>query len=328
MTRGRAGVLAAALLLTACSSVVTGHGTAPSGRSTADFPARYARTPRVTAVGDVVTANFCAAIGLSSLEQAGYAAAITAQQIMPGCYLDVAVPGSARKALLSLYPTPVQPAAPKGHTTRDVAGLTITQDPLDPATGDCERDVPVEGFDGQVHVDLPPRGSFRPTAPVVCTLADIVASDLALALAHHALPRLPLASPSILRYEACAVVRASGLLDRPLLAGAHPQYDEFDAGCRVVASRVWFSVEALRLAAPVPEHATPVVAGGHHLYRGTDDGPTQCSVYSVQGHAADGRYEAVFGFLQPAPGVRTLPAGACDQARGALVDYLDTAGLP
>lgn len=340
------GTVLAVLLVAGCSaSVVTGTGQlarTPSGTSSHDFPSGsgsvpspsessaaptgpYARTPAATPIGDPVTADFCAAIGLQSF--AGIGSGVTAsfedQQYLPGCAIDIAR-GSTRLVGLDVVASNDEPKAASGRTSRVVAGLTVYVYPYDSAISSCERQVAVTGL--TLAISSYQLGSTAPDETTVCRATDIMADRTAQAVASRSLPRLAVATPSITALDACKVVTAARITSLSVFGGGRPTGRSFGAACNLrPTSKLFLYVNFVVAGQRMPAGSRPVTVAGHTLYPASGADDRFCTVASTQGTTSDGKYEQVVIASDSLSGDKV--SGLCQQTQLAMVRFLDTAGL-
>ena len=348
-SRTAAGLLLAALsaaLLAGCTSVVagTGHraGTTTSGNhptsgsrstsgpnsSAATTPAvaaKYARTPLSTAIGDPVTADLCAAIGLGPLQSAvtGLTPSFDGRQFPPGCSVTY-FQGATAQFGVSAFAEAGPPRTAAGRTTRTESGRSVYVYPFD-AAGRCERDIVARNV--LLVVDATPLGSVKPDKANYCAATDAMSARLAAAVGDPggAVPRLSLARPSVSGFDACKVVRAAKITSLSAFAKGTVASQGFGASCRVHPTGLYLFVNLVVADAPHPGGATTTVVSGHTMYA-TSTSSDFCSYASTQGRTRDGHYEQLV-FAATATDPAKAPPALCQQTSQAAAMYLTTAGL-
>jgi hypothetical protein len=296
--------------------------TLPSSNS--PTPSGISRAAARTAIGDPVTADLCAAVGLAALRGlgAGLTPSFDARQYPPGC--SVTVHDGATSVLgLSVFADTGAPAASTGRTTRKQSGRTVYVYRYDAKTGSCERDLAATGV--RLVVDSYPPGSGVPDKALACSGTDAMVNRLAAAVAVGAVPRLSLATPSLSALDSCKIVRKTDITTLSTFAGSaiHPR--GFDANCELAGRNrfLFLNFEIADTARPTGSTATTVE--GHRLYRTAARG-SYCTYVSSQGRTAGGRYEQVSATSAVA-GSAAAPAAMCGQTAQALARYLTAAGL-
>ncbi|HKC27859.1 MAG TPA: hypothetical protein VKB75_07585, partial [Jatrophihabitans sp.] len=179
-------VVLAAVALTACTSAVHGHGevispssagssrapsTAPATPSSASSsfapPPDLVRAPAQTDIGDPVTADLCATVGLATFRnlRPGLTPAFDPVQYPPGCSVTESA-GSAAVVQFSVFAETGEPPTASGRTTRTIAGETIYVYPFDAVSGACPRDIKLAGV--LLTVDASPQGNATADEGLSC----------------------------------------------------------------------------------------------------------------------------------------------------------------
>jgi hypothetical protein len=337
----------AALLLAGCSGpVVTGSGAggsrsgggsssptgvpsspSPSAGSTGDPSGStggvIARTPVSSAIGDPVTADLCAAIGVEALRGVGtgLTPSIDDRQYPPGCSMTLSA-GTESQFGISVYGDDSRPRNSTGRTSRTESGQTVYVFPFDPATGQCERQIDAAGV--LLTVDAYRRSSAKTDKTTYCAGSDAMTARLAAVVTGTNVPRLALARPSLTELDACKVTRAANVTSLSAFAGGVIREQGFGASCEVRPSDLFLFFNLVVSKEPRPAGATEVTVDGHQLYS-TGTGSTYCSSVSTQGATAGGGYEQLV-VTATATDAKKAPADLCDQTGRATAKYLTAAG--
>jgi hypothetical protein len=331
---GRLATVATAVLLAGCTSVVDGHGglarsshspsrPAPSSATTAPtLPAGLLRAPASTALGDPVTADLCAAIGLDALRGVGdLTPGLDERQYPPGCSITLR-DGATPVVTVSVFAGHGLPDRESGRRKRMTSGRTIYTYRFDPRTGSCRRELKAAGL--LLTVDAYPQDNAEPDRGLDCAATDAMADRLAAVLADGAVPRLALAAPSVSELDACKVARRAAVTALPAFARAEVIPQGFGASCELHAGSVFLFFNFAIAAAAHPAGARPSLVAGHQLYA-TASQPALCSTESTQGRTAAGKYEQVVASATVSGSAP--PSRLCRQTAQALARYLTAAGL-
>jgi hypothetical protein len=335
--------LAAIALLTACAPVVSGRGrVGGSGTTAAPRPSATAskptgptsvvtvpsgdnlRTPVTTAIGDPVTADLCTAIGLGAMRNfpGGLTPVFDSRQFPPGCSVSLR---EGTKAVLgvTVYAASGRPTVQRGRTSRSASGQRIYSYPFAAATGDCRRELAPGSV--LLTVDSLPSPGAKPNADLDCAATDAMADRLAAVLATRHIPRLHLASPTLTRFDACAVSRASGITTT-LAAFSNGTFTEqgFGASCEVRTTSLFLFFNFVLAADAQPPGSTQTTEFGHLLFQSSAQ-PNLCSYVSTQRRTPDGRYEQMTATATVRSS--TQVTDLCTQTAQALALYLSAAGL-
>lgn len=301
-------------------------GAPSSGAPSSGPPSRsgISRAPVHTAIGDPVTADLCAAMGLDSLRGlgAGRTPSFDARQYPPGC--SVTVRDASTSVLgLSVFVDRGVPAVSTGRTTRRQTGQKVYVYRYEAKTGSCERDLVAVGL--RLVVDSYAPGSAIPDRSLACGGADAMVNRLAAVVAGGTVPRLALARPSLSALDGCKIVRRTDITTLSAFGGSAIHSRAFGANCELNRrGRFLFLTFAIADTAR-PAGSTATTVEGHRLYRTAARG-NYCSFVSSQGRTAAGRYEQVSATSAVA-GSATAPATMCGQTAQALARYLTAAGL-
>lgn len=276
-----------------------------------------------TAIGDPVTADLCAAVGLDPLRDVGTGLTPTfdARQDPPGCAITLSDSGGKAALSFSVFGSGAKATGAAGRTTRSQSGQTVYVYPFDASAGRCERDIAATGV--LLVVDsLAPAGRTvdRSTA---CHGTDAITARLAAAVAADAVPRLRLADPTISDLNACAVVRRAGITALPSFARGRLRSMSFGAGCEVRPADSFLFVNFVISAGRRPAGGTSTTVGSHSVYAGPTTGGL-CTYFSTQGRTSDGHYEQL---AVTATATAAGSARLCSDTLLALGRYLDAAGL-
>jgi hypothetical protein len=164
----------------------------------------------------------------------------------------------------------------------------------------------------------------RPDPSLDCAASDAMTNRLAEVISTGEVPRLALASPSLAALDACAVVRAAGIVAQPDFADGEITAQGFGASCEVHRKDLFLFVNFVRADAVRPAHATPTTVAGHQLYAtSTESG--FCGYLSTQGATPDGKYEQLS--MAATSSGSSVPPDLCDETAQALGAYLSAAGL-
>jgi hypothetical protein len=302
---------------------------APSSTPTTLRPTPTGSLARVrvsTAIGDPVTADLCAAIGLEALRGLGSGLTPTfdARQDPPGCAVTLSTGAGTPVLGLSVFADAGKPRTATGRTKRTESGHTVYAYPFNPGTGQCERDIEGQGV-------LLVVGSFRAGSTAVdrttaCGGADGMTARLAQAIDTGDVSRLQFADPTVSRLNACGVAGKAAITSLPDFAGGTLHGLSFGVACQLrrpgVNLFVNFAISAVRR----PAKSTPASVGTHVLYA-TALTNAFCSYVSTQGRTSDGQFEQI-AVSATYIGAGTAPAQLCDQTKTAAGRYLDAAGLP
>jgi hypothetical protein len=278
-----------------------------------------------TAIGDPVTADLCAAIGLDSLRHLGSAAltpTFDKRQDPPGCAITLAAGGAAVLGL-SVFADAGRPKPATGRSQRAVSGQTVYAYPFDPTSGGCEREIAAAGV--RLVVDSFRAGATKIDSTTACAGTDAMTARLAQAVSADNVPRLQLADPSVSDLNACAVVRTAGITSLALFARGTVAGLSFGVGCRVRPANVFLFVNFVINADRRPDGSTITTVGAHTVYGLATTGGL-CSYFSPQGRTSDRQYEQV-AISATWTGSGPPPANLCDQTKTAVGRYLDAAGL-
>lgn len=346
MRSRRAACLIALLLVTGCTSSHAKRSTAPSRPTTAPSrtattsdsnPASASTTPRPvpsgsasrkrvsTAIGDPVTADLCAAVGLDPLRHVGTGLTPTfdARQDPPGCAITLADTNGKPAVSFSVFATGAKVREAAGRTTRTESGQTVYVYPFDAAAGRCEREIAAEGV--RIVADsLAPTGGKVDRA-TACGGTDATTARMAEAVADDAVPRLQLADPTISDLNACTIVRRAGVTALSTFAGGRLRSMAFGAGCEVRPADDFLFVNFVIDAERRPAGSTTTTVGTHAIYAGPTT-PGLCAYFSTQGRTSDGQYEQL-AMTATWTASSAAPAQLCVQTKLALGRYLDAAGL-
>lgn len=333
-----AATLLAALLLASCTSVVGGVGhragrgttsatsvpTGPRSAAGTEVAKAYARVPVSTAIGDPVTADLCAAIGLPPMQAAvsGLTPSFDSRQFPPGCSVTY-YQGAAAQFGVSVFAEAGEPRSATGRSTRTESGQPVYAYRFDAAAGRCERDV--VGRHVLLVVDTTAQGLRPADGTVYCAATDAMSTRVAAVLAAGGVPRLALARPSLSAIDACKVVRAAKITALPAFVRGVVSSQGFGASCRIHTAGLFLFVNFVLSATPGPSPATVITRSGHRLYV-TSTSSQFCSYASTQSTTADGHYEQL-AFAAAATAPALAPADLCDQTSRAAARYLDAAGL-
>jgi hypothetical protein len=287
-------------------------------------PAGLLRFAPATAIGDPVTADLCAAIGLGTLRGLGngLTPSFDTRQYPPGCsatlkdhttpVLSVSVYGSSGAV----------PAAP-GRVDRVVAGLTVYQFPFDAATGECRRELNPLGI--LLTIDSLPLRSAKPDQALDCASTDAMTTRIAkLAARGTQPPQLLVPARSLSALDACKVVDAAEITGLPAFHNGTVTEQGFGASCEVRPASGFLFFNYVIVNAARPNGAQPKTVEGHQFYE-TSAQPTFCSYVSTQGTTRDGRYEQLAATATTTSS--KPPAQLCEQTAQALARYLSAAGL-
>jgi hypothetical protein len=288
-------------------------------------PPDVLRAPTQTDIGDPVTADLCATVGLAVFRnlRPGLTPAFDPVQYPPGCSVTESA-GTAAVVQFSVFAEIGDPATVAGRTTRTIAGQTIYVYPFDAVSGACPRDIKITGV--LLTVDASPQGNATADEGLSCAGTDAMANKLAAALADQQVPRLPLASPSVSVLDACAVARKAGVTGLSDFSGADILSRGFGVSCEVKPVGVFLFFNFAVADTAQPSASAPVTVGGHQVFQ-TSARPDFCSFVSVQSTTADGRYEEVTA-TSTLRGGASVPQQLCEQTGQALAQYLTAAGLP
>ncbi|MBN9619666.1 MAG: hypothetical protein J0H43_08040, partial [Actinobacteria bacterium] len=196
------GLVLIALTVTACATTITGTGRALPPPAP---PNPLLRTDGHTALGDLVTGDLCAGIPLSAFRQWG-SASRHGWQSADACYLDIALPDGG-EFQLDTWAEDLQSFYPGNSTTTAQSGnASIRAFPQ--ADGDCERALVIGTIAFETHVE---KLDELPSGAVQCATTDRYAHlELAALAGRHLTPR-SLASPSLTRYDLCALMSSSDM---------------------------------------------------------------------------------------------------------------------
>jgi hypothetical protein len=289
---------------------------APSGSA--------ARKRASTAIGDPVTADLCAAVGLDSLRGIGSGLTPTfdKRQDPPGC--AVTLSDGARAVLgLSVFGDPGTPKAAAGRTSRTESGQTVYVYPYDAGTGRCEREIAATGV--LLVIDSNVASGSKPDRATACAGTDAMTARLAEAVDADDVPRLQLADPTVSDLDACAVARRADITSLSAFAGATVHSLSFGVGCQLRPRGAFLFVNFVISSVRTPGGATSTTVGTHSVYGVATTG-SFCSYVSPQGRTSDGQYEQV-AMSATATGARAQAGGLCAETKAALGRYLDAAGL-
>lgn len=336
-----------ALLAAGCTSTSRPHGARSSARSATasapapttsasggtssepttsepDFPPpEFARARVDTAIGDPVTADLCAAVGLATFGHLGtLTASFDARQFPPGCSVTITTAAGSTFAV-SVYAARRPAPSSADRTTRVSSHQTIYAYSFHAATGSCRRAMVADHI--KLMVDSFAAGTEKISQSVACAATDAMADGLAAAVAHHSVPRLSLAARSLSEIAACPVLKEAGVTALTAFASGALIRRGFDENCEVKTKRVFLFVNFAIADDRKPAGSTITTVLGHRLYE-LESGTGFCSYVSTQGSTDDGRYEQVAAAATAADAAKP-PAGLCAQTAEALARYLDTAGL-
>ncbi|HEU5266765.1 MAG TPA: hypothetical protein VFU35_08690, partial [Jatrophihabitans sp.] len=286
-------------------------------------PARFARAPVSTAIGDPPSTDLCSAVDVSDFAQPGYRPAFADSQFPPGCTIRLTKSDGSHVSV-SLYGTTSASGAAPGRTTKRVAGLTVYYYPFKSDFGECERDVLAGRIVFTINA-FTPKGTTgaTPDRTVNCTATDLLTTKIALAVSARALTPLHLATPSVISLDSCRIARAAGWTAVPAFAGAPPTADAFGAGCSLTSSRMSVYLDPMLAKDASVDNARPVSADGHQIYASTSNDASDCALTSVQGDTPDGRSEQLY---LSAYATKTVPQ-FCQEVTAAFGRYLTVAGL-
>ena len=330
LRRLRLAVLACTVLaLAGCSSVVDGTGatvaasptkTGGSTSSAAPGPVAFPRKIITTgALSDPVSVDICTAIGLPAMSTFGYLPEFSDIVVPPSCAVRMSKNG-VRYFTVNMYADYAgRVSTGPGRTVSSLSGLPVYSFPYDKSLGNCQRNIAVAGATIKVNV-VPNRAAGTPNPTDICRGANAMTARLAQlsATGAAAFPRLALASPSLSRFDFCAVLKAVDLTKYPGFAGGVISDDGFTSECAIDKGGLYLDFE-LGTAGPPPETHLQSV-GGHKLYT-DDDATTFCDWYSVQGSTSAGKSERL------ALSSNITPAGLCTQTGQLLAAILDKAGI-
>jgi hypothetical protein len=278
-----------------------------------------------TAIGDPVTADLCAAVGLDPLRSVGTGLTPTfdERQDPPGCAITLTDKDDKPAVTFSVFAAGAKVRVAAGRTTRTQSGQTVYVYPFDAGAGRCEREIAADGV--RIVVDsLAPTGGKIDQA-TACAGTDALTARLAAAVDDNAVPRLQLADPTISDLNACTIVRRAGIPAMSRFANGRLRSMSFGAGCEVRPADAFLFFNFVISAARQPAGGTSTTVGTHAVYAG----PTTaglCAYFSTQGRTSDGQYEQL-AVTATWTGAGAAPAQLCVETKLALGRYLDAAGL-
>jgi hypothetical protein len=281
------------------------------------------RKPASTAIGDPVTADLCAAVGLDPLRDVGTGLTPTfdARQDPPGCAITLSDRNGQAALTLSVFGSEAKVRVAQGRTTRTESGQTVYVYPFDASAGRCEREIAAAGV--RLVIDSLAPAGVKTDRSTACDGTDAMTDRLAAAVADDAVPRLQLADPTISDLNACAVARRAGITALPSFAKGRLRSMSFGAGCEVRPADSFLFVNFVISASRRPAGGTSTTVGTHTVYAGPSTGGL-CAYFSTQGRTSDGQYEQLaVTATATAPGSTRL----CSDTKLALGRYLDAAGL-
>ncbi|MFN2560151.1 MAG: hypothetical protein ABR571_02485 [Jatrophihabitans sp.] len=347
MRTRRVACLFALLLATGCTSshahrptaasqpTTGGSGTAATTRASdpasASTPPRplpsgsASRRPVSTAIGDPVTADLCAAVGLDPLRTVGTGLTPTfdGRQDPPGCAITLTDKDDKPAVTFSVFATGAEVRLATGRTTRTESGQTVYVYPFDGGAGRCEREIAADGV--RIVVDSLAAAGGKVDRATACGGTDAMTARLAEAVADDAVPRLQLAAPTISDLNVCTIVRRAGILAMSSFANGKVRSMSFGAGCEVRPADAFLFVNFVIDAVRRPAGGTSTTVGTHAIYAGSTT-PDLCAYFSTQGRTSDGQYEQL-AVTATWTGAGAAPAKLCVDAKLALGRYLDAAGL-
>jgi hypothetical protein len=283
-----------------------------------------ARTRASTAIGDPVTADLCAAIGLDALGGIGTGLTPTFdnRQDPPGCSVTLSA-GEKPVVGLSVFADAGVPRAATGRTTRTEAGETVYVYPFETSTGRCEREIDARRV--LLVVDSYQPGAAKVDRATACAGTDAMTARLADVVNSDNVPRLELARPTVSDLNACAVVRRAGITSLSDFAKGALRSLSFGVGCQIRPANVFLFVNFMLSSTRRPPGSTSTTVGTHTVYAVSTTGGF-CSYFSAQGQTSDRRYEQI-ALAATATDPNAAPAALCEQTKVALGRYLDAAGL-
>jgi hypothetical protein len=278
-----------------------------------------------TAIGDPVTADLCAAVGLDPLRTVGTGLTPTydGRQDPPGCAITLTDKQDEPAVTFSVFATGAKVRVATRRTTRTESGQTVYVYPFDASAGRCEREIAAAGVRIVVDSLVPTGGKVdRATA---CGGTDAMTARMAEAVADNDVPRLQLADPTISDLNACAIVRRAGIPAMSSFANGRLRSMSFGAGCEVRPTDAFLFVNFVIDAGRRPAGGTSTTVGRHDIYAGPTV-PGLCAFFSTQGRTSDGQYEQL-AVTSTWTGAGAAPAQLCIDTKLALGRYLDAAGL-
>ena len=339
------------VVLAGCTTVVVGQGritvapittsptTSPIPTSTAPPPTASVSAPNgtdwppagllrfapATAIGDPVTADLCAAIGLGSLRGlgGGLTPSFDTRQYPPGC--SATLKDRTTPVLgVSAYGSSGAVTSAPGRTQRIVAGQAVYQFPFDAKTGECRRELNPLGI--LLTINSFPLHSAKPDAALDCASTDAMTTRIAKIVSLGTQPpQFLVPAKSVSALDSCKVVDAADVTGLSAFSNGTVTEQGFGASCEVRPASVFLFFNYVIASSARPNGAHLMTVEGHQLYE-TSAQSNFCSYVSTQGTTRDGRYEQI---AASATATSSKPAAQlCEQTAQALARYVSAAGLP
>ena len=328
----RIAPLAAALVLAGCTTTVAGRGQgsgvpsttglSPTG-SGSSHSGSGTSSAALPSIGDPNTADLCAGVQLPAYRAFGRAG-FDPSQNPPSCYVTITRGSDIAAVGLSDVAMPPGQATPRaqGHDTV-VAGLPVVEFTSDQTS--CQRDIYAMNVVLSIRaIDL----GANLGAAALCRAADQMVAQTAKTVVAGTLPRVKLATPSLVRLQMCRSIQPGDL--RGISRGAPAVVAEhyFGTFCRGSNPEYVFGVEAvLRKAAARPLNTT--TAGGHRFAWFDEIRPDSiaCDLTSIQKPTSDpATVEAVDMYLLARDGP-LRGQQLCKALTGLAVTALSRLGL-
>jgi len=154
-----------------------------------------------------------------------------------------------------------------------------------------------------------------------CGVAQ-AALTLVAAKFRHPLPKRSLASPSVTRFDLCALLDQSGAESLPKMEGTIPTQYYAGGECSLRGTGLTITV---RFAFDTEDDPLPTVHHRDHELQVVGD-TKGCEAVSVQGQTQDGAKREILD-VTVTPAEPGLKFSLCEEAEDALVDILDLAHL-
>jgi hypothetical protein len=337
---GLVGAVAAAIVLTACTTVVSGSG-APGSESShppSGFPssagptsppptppgprsavrASLRRIPAQTPLGDPVTVDFCSMLP-GVVSSAGATLRRFTIQRLAGCDLDATTRAGVTFQVTVFADFSSNIAYPRGTRVSRSFGLPVESVPYRDRS--CRSAV----VDQAVTVEAY-SGTGGPESPAIaCSAVRTLAPLIAASISQDDYSRVTVASPTVTTLDMCRTLSAAAAATDLGARQVAPYPERFGTACQWQADSQYLYA-SVRIDTNPVTHAARTVRG-HRVFRGGATMPHRdCQMDSDEGPVtADATRELID--VEAYSARPTAGPSMCARAQRALVAILDHASL-